>query len=72
MGCGCGKPKRAATGATAKAGLAVAAFERGVQRSKIMFVVTGADGESVFYTLREARVFAEEQGVRVESRRIAV
>jgi hypothetical protein len=37
-----------------------------------MFVVTGADGESVFYTLREARVFAEEQGVRVESRRIAV
>jgi hypothetical protein len=37
-----------------------------------MFVVAGADGESVFYTLREARVFAEELGVRVESRRMAV
>lgn len=70
MGCGCGKPKRQAAAATTGPG--VAAFERGVQRSKIMFVVTGADGESVFYTLREARVFAEEQGVRVESRRIAV
>lgn len=70
MGCGCGKTKQRA--AAAATGPGVAAFERGVQRSKIMFVVTGADGESVFYTLREARVFAEEQGVRVESRRIAV
>jgi hypothetical protein len=68
MGCGCGKAKRQAV----TTGPGPAAFERGVQRSKIMFVVAGADGESVFYTLREARVFAEEQGVQVESRRIAV
>jgi hypothetical protein len=37
-----------------------------------MFVVTAAGEESVFYTLREARVFAEQQGVRVESRRMTV
>ena len=70
MGCGCGTTKQRA--AAAATGPGVAAFERGVQRSKIMFVVAGADGESVFYTLREARVFAEEQGVRVESRRMTV
>lgn len=70
MGCGCGKAKRQAAAVTTGPG--PAAFERGVQRSKIMFVVAGADGETVFYTLREARVFAEEHGVRVESRRIAV
>lgn len=71
MGCGCGKPKRQAA-AAATTGPGVAAFERGVQRSKVMFVVTAGEVESVFYTLREARVFAEELGVRVESRRIAV
>ena len=69
MGCGCGKQSRKSPAPT---GQPTAAFERGVQRSKVMFVVAGADGESVFYTLREARVFAEELGVRVESRRMAV
>lgn len=70
MGCGCGKAKQRTTTTSAQPN--VATFERGVQRSKIMFVVTGAEGESVFYTLREARVFAEELGVRVESRRMTV
>ncbi len=69
MGCGCGKQRRRAT-ATAES--PSAAFERGVQRSKVMFVVTAAEVESVFYTLREARVFAEGLGLRVETRRVPV
>ena len=72
MGCGCGKAKQRTTATAAPTQLGAATFERGVQRSKVMFVVTGAEGDSVFYTLREARVFAEELGVRVESRRIEV
>jgi hypothetical protein len=71
MGCGCGKAKRT-TATAAPTQLQAAAFERGVARSKVMFVVTAAGEESVFYTLREARVFAEQQGVRVESRRMTV
>ncbi len=69
MGCGCGKQRpRTAAAATSPS----EAFERGVQRSKVMFVVTAAEVESVFYTLREARVFAEGLGLRVETRRMSV
>ena len=69
MGCGCGKARRPSA---ASSDASLPQVERGVQRSKINFVVTVAGEESAFFTIREARVFAEEHGVKVETRRMSL
>lgn len=68
MACGCRK-----TGVRQTAGEAWDdPTGRRVQRSRVVFfvVIDGVDVE--FRSLREARVAAEERGLRVESRRVRV
>ena len=69
MGCGCGKARKQSARSSSGSAPPV---ERGVQRSKINFVVTVEGEESAFFTIREARVFAEEHGVKVETRRMSL
>jgi hypothetical protein len=69
MGCGCGKARKQSARSSSGSALPV---ERGVQRSKINFVVTVGDEESTFFTIRQARVFAELHGVKVETRRMSL
>jgi len=69
MGCGCGKRQG---GTTPRSDGHSAPSQRGVQRSKMKFVVSVTGEESEFLTLREARVFADKYGSKVETRRVAL
>lgn len=70
MACGCRSGRRSAQVSGVED--AVAGGRRGVQRSRVEFVVLAAGVERVFGSLREARVVADRDGGQVVPRRVAL